>query len=183
MSEKPSVVLGVTGSIAAYKAAELTRLMMKRGWDVWVMMTESATQYVGPLTFQALTGHPVATGRFEKIDTSTYQHLDLAGRAKVLVIAPCTANVLAKVARGLADDIVSATVLACRAPVLIAPAMNENMWINAATQENVATVKRRGLCVLDVESGELACGVTGAGRLCSLEKIVEVVHGVLASKN
>ena len=176
MADQPGVVLGVTGSIAAYKAAELTRLMIKQGWDVWAMMTEAATQYVGSLTFQALTGHPVAVGRFDKIDTSTYQHLDLAGRARVLVIAPCTANMLAKLAHGLADDVVSATALACRAPLLVAPAMNENMWIHPATRDNVATLERRGVRVLQPESGQLACGVTGNGRLCGLPVIIDALR-------
>lgn len=181
MSKQPRVVLGVTGSIAAYKAAELVRLMTAKGWDVWVMMTEAATQYVGPLTFQALTKHPVPSGRCEAIPTEAYQHLALAA-ADVVVIAPCTANVLAKIACGLADDIVTATVLAASGPVIVAPAMNEKMWLNPATQANVATLKQRGLRVLDVESGELACGVQGVGRLCALETILHAVEGVLCSE-
>ena len=172
------VVLGVTGSIAAYKAAELVRLMTGKGWDVWVMMTEAATKYVGPLTFHALTGHPVPAGRCEAVPTEAYQHLDL-GSADVIVIAPCTANVLAKIAHGLADDIVTATVLATAAPLIVAPAMNEKMWMNPATQANVETLKKRGIKLLDVEKGELACGVVGAGRLCALEKIVAAVGKAL----
>ena len=167
-----TIVLGVTGSIAAYKAAELVRRMQEQGWDVWVMMTEAAAKYVGPLTFQALTKHPVAVGRCEAVDTSVYQHLDLAGRAGAVVIAPCTANVLAKVAHGLADDVVGATVLAATAPVLIAPAMNERMWLNPATQANVKILKDRGVLVLDVAEGELACGDVGTGRLTALENII-----------
>ena len=100
-----TIVLGVTGSIAAYKTAELVRRMQQQGWDVWVMMTEAAAKYVGPLTFQALTKHPVAVGRCEAVESSTYQHLDLSSRAGVVVIAPCTANVLAKIAHGLADEV------------------------------------------------------------------------------
>jgi len=175
MSTKKRVVLGVSGSIAAYKAAELVRLMTAKGWDVWVMMTEAATKYVGPLTFLALTQHPVPCGRAESTPTESFQHLDLAS-ADVVVIAPCTANLLAKIAHGLADDIVAATVLATTAPVIVAPAMNEKMWLNAATKDNIAVLKKRGIRVLDVESGELACGVVGAGRLCAVEKIVEAVE-------
>lgn len=172
------IVLGVTGSIAAYKAAELVRLMTAKKWDVWVMMTEAATKYVGPLTFQALTHHPVPSGRAESTPTEIFQHLDLAA-ADAVIIAPCTANVLAKMAHGLADDILTATVLATKAPLIVAPAMNENMWTHPATQENVATLKKRGVRMLDVESGELACGVVGAGRLCSLDKIVDAVASAL----
>lgn len=174
----PRIVLGVTGSIAAYKAAELVRLMAARTWDPWVMMTEAATKYVGPLTFQALTRHPVPAGRAESTPSEIFQHLDLAS-ADAIVIAPCTANVLAKMAHGLADDIVTATVLATKAPVIVAPAMNTNMWTHPATQENVATLKKRGTIVLDTDTGELACGMVGAGRLCSLDKILEAVASVL----
>ena len=168
------IVLGVSGSIAAYKAAELVRRMGDRGWDVWVMMTEAATRYVGPLTFQALTRHPVAAGKCEAIPSESYQHLDLAS-SDAVVIAPCTANLLAKITHGLADDIVSATVLATKAPVIVAPAMNANMWTNPATQDNVALLKKRKITILDVERGSLACGVVGAGRLCSIEQILEAV--------
>ncbi len=175
MNPRPRITLGVTGSIAAYKAAELARLMIRRDWDVWVMMTEAATHYVGPLTFQALTGHPVATGRAEASPVATFQHLDLAG-AEVVVIAPCTANVMAKIAHGLADDIVSATALACRVAPVVAPAMNEGMWLNPATQANIRTLRERGVEVLEVEAGALACGATGSGRLCALERIVAAVE-------
>jgi phosphopantothenoylcysteine decarboxylase/phosphopantothenate--cysteine ligase len=154
--------------------------MAGRGWDVWVMMTEAATSYVGPLTFHALTRHPVPSGRCEATPSEAFQHLNLAG-ADAIVIAPCTANVAAKLAHGLADDIVTATVLAASSPVIVAPAMNEGMWKNPATQENIAVLKKRGITVLDVESGELACGVVGAGRLCSLEKIVEAVEQAVRS--
>ncbi len=174
MKAKQRVVVGVSGSIAAYKAAELVRDLQGEGLDVWVMMTEAAAKYVGPLTFLALTRHPVPVGRPEATPAEAFQHLDLSS-ADAIVIAPCTANVLAKIAHGLADDIVSATVLATTSPVIVAPAMNEKMWLNAATQDNVKTLKRRGITVLDTEKGELACGVVGAGRLCGLEKIVKAV--------
>ncbi|MFH0952751.1 MAG: flavoprotein [Verrucomicrobiota bacterium] len=175
MKTAKRVVVGVTGSIAAYKAAELVRLMMAKGWDVWVMMTEAATKYVGPLTFHALTRHPVPAGRCEAIPTEAFQHLDLAS-SDAIVIAPCTANVVAKLACGLADDIVTATVLATKAPVIVAPAMNEGMWLNAATQANVDVLRERGITLLDVEKGELACGVVGAGRLVELDRIIAAVE-------
>lgn len=182
MTKKPRVVLGVSGSIAAYKAAELARLMIRKGWDVWVMMTEAATHYVGPLTFQALTGHPVATGRCEATPATVFQHLDLAS-ADVVVVAPCTANVLAKLAHGLADDVVTATCLAAAGPVVVAPAMNERMWNNAATKDNVSLLKKRGVTVLAVGEGELACGAVGAGRLCDLELIVAAVEKHLTGEH
>ncbi len=182
MKKNPRIVLGVTGSIAAYKAAELVRLMTQKGWDVWVMMTEAATHYVGPLTFHALTRHPVAAGKCEAMPAEAFQHLDLAA-ADVVVVAPCTANVLAKLAHGLADDVVSATCLATAAPLIVAPAMNENMWKNAATQANAALLKSRGVRVLDVERGELACGVVGAGRLCALENIIRAVEDALGASD
>lgn len=178
MKSQPRIVLGVTGSIAAYKAAELVRLMTQKKWAVWVMMTEAATHYVGTLTFHALTGHPVAAGKCEAVPTEAYQHLDLAS-ADAVVIAPCTANVMAKLAHGLADDIVTATCLATTAPLIVAPAMNEKMWQNPATQANVALLKERGIRVLEVEEGELACGAVGPGRLCALEKIVRAVEECL----
>ncbi len=175
MSQQPRIVLGVTGSIAAYKAAELARLMIGRSWDVWVMMTEAATRYVGPLTFHALTRHPVPAGRCEAVPSEAYQHLDLSS-ADAIVLAPCTANVLAKMAHGMADDLVTATVLAAAGPVIVAPAMNERMWLNPATQDNVRILKERGVRVLDVEKGSLACGMEGTGRLCALDVILRAVE-------
>ena len=146
---------------------------------MWVMMTEASTQYIGQLTFHALTRHPVPAGKCEAIPSEAFQHLDLAS-ADAIVIAPCTANVIAKLAHGLADDIVSATALAAAGPLVVAPAMNERMWLNPATQANVETLKARGVNVLDVESGELACGVIGAGRLRPLDDIVAAVEDALA---
>ena len=178
MEASKRVVLGVTGSIAAYKAAELVRLMTGKGWDVWVMMTEAATKFVGPLTFLSLTRHPVPAGRVEATPAGVFQHLDLAS-ADAIVLAPCTANVMAKIAHGLADDIVSATVVATTAPVFVAPAMNEKIWLNPATQDNVTILKKRGIQVLDTEQGALACGEVGAGRLCRLETIVKAVEKAL----
>ena len=180
MSIESHIVLGVTGSIAAYKAAELTRLLGAAGFEVSVMMTESATTFVGPLTFQALSGNPVARGRFESLSSEAFQHIDLAGDADLILIAPCTANVMAKIAQGIADDVVTATVLASRAPLMIAPAMNDGMWENVATQANLKTLRDRGVTVLDVGSGSLACGTVGAGRMLEPEAIVDAVRSALA---
>lgn len=181
MTNDRHIVLGVTGSIAAYKAVELVRLFADRSIRVSVMMTESATKYVGPLTFQALTGRPVAHGRFEDLSTEVFQHIDLARDADAILIAPCTANVMAKLAHGIADDVLTSTVLASAAPLLIAPAMNHNMWENAATQANRRVLLDRGVHVLDVDHGELACGTVGPGRLADLDAIIGAVDHVIGA--
>ena len=170
------IVQGVTGSIAAYKGADLTRRLMDAGYVVSVMMTESATHYVGALTFEALSGNPVARGRFEDLPGGSFQHIDLVRDARCIVIAPCTANVLAKLAHGIADDVVTATVLASRAPLILAPAMNDGMWKNPATVANLEILRERGTVVLDVGEGPLACGTVGTGRMMEPAAIVEAVR-------
>lgn len=179
MAGAKNVVLGVTGSIAAYKAAELVRLMVARGWDVSVVMTRAATQFVGEVTFRTLSRNPVAVEMFAEKETWRPEHIALADRADVLVIAPCTANVIAKLAHGLADDLLSAVALACRAPLIIAPAMNGKMWDHPATRANVATLRERGALVVEVGEGDLACGYEGRGRLAPVEQILEAVAQVL----
>ena len=176
MPEKPKIVLGVTGSIAAYKAAELARLMQKQDWDVWVVMTACATQYIGPLTFRALTGHPVPCGSFAERELETYSHLALSEGAAAMVVAPCSAQTIARLAHGFADDLLSCTALALEAPLLVAPAMNTRMWKNVATQENIVTLKKRGVTIIEPGTGELACGDTGAGRLADLADIIRAVE-------
>ena len=180
MKKTPHIVLGVTGSIAAYKAAELVRLMKGREWDVSVIMTRSALQFVGEITFRTLSRNPVATDMFEKTDIWDVAHITLADRADALVIAPCTANVIAKLTHGLADDTLSCTALATRAPIVIAPAMNGKMWEHPATQSNVKTLEQRGVRFVDVESGDLACGYEGRGRLASLDVIMAAIERALA---
>jgi len=175
----PEIVLGVTGSIAAYKAAELLRLMVKAGWGVSVVMTEAATHFVAPLTFQTLSQRKVTTTSFAPVETWMPEHISLADRADLLVVAPCTANTLAKIALGLADDSLTDTVLACRAPKVLAPAMNDGMWTNPATQANLATVRARGITVLDVGSGDLACGRVGQGRMAEVGTIFDTLRGML----
>jgi len=174
-----NVVLGVTGSIAAYKAAELVRLMRKRDWDVSVIMTEAATKFIGPLTLRTLSNRPVAIEMFPEPEPEQVPHIALSDWADCIVVAPCTANVIAKAAQGLSDDLLSCTLLACTAPIVIAPAMNVKMWDHPATQANVAILKERGVNVLEVGEGDLACGYQGRGRLVDLETIVGAVEKAL----
>ena len=176
------IILGITGSIAAYKAAELVRLMVTRKWDVFVVMTEAATRFVGPITFQTLSRHPVAVGMFDQLDGWVPEHISLADSANAMVVAPCTANVMAKIAHGLADDMLTCTALACRAPVILAPAMNQNMWDNAATRANVELLQTRGVHLVDVGSGDLACGCEGRGRMAPLEDIMAAVCQQLGAR-
>jgi len=166
------VLLCVTGGIAAYKACEVLRGLQVAGAEVRVAMTKAAARFVGPVTFEALTGHAVALDLFDHPE-SAIPHIELSEWADIALVCPCTANVMAKVAHGIADDCVSATLLACACPVLVAPAMNTRMWDNPATQENLATLERHGVrLVLPVE-GRLACGTSGAGKLAPVDAIVE----------
>lgn len=174
-----TVVLGVTGSIAAYKACELVRLMVKEGWTVRVVMTDHAQAFVTPLTFQTLSRQRVSS-RFSDASADWMpEHIALAEAADVCVVAPATANILAKMAHGVADDLLSGTLLAMRAPVLAAPAMNVAMWRNAATQENLAVLQRRGVRIVQPGSGELACGTSGDGRMAEPETIFRAVRDIL----
>ena len=165
------VVLGVTGGIAAYKACELLRLLQKAGCDVWVVMTENAARFVAPLTFETLSGHPAVSDTFVRPATWEVEHIALAKRADLFVIAPATANILAKMAAGLADDMLSTTVLATKAPVLVAPAMNTGMLTNTATQENIRLLSGRGVHFVQPATGHLACGDEGAGRMADVADI------------
>ena len=175
----PHVVLGVTGSIAAYKAAELVRLLQRKGYEVSVVMTACAAEFVTPLTFQTLSRNAVGTGLFDEKDGWHPEHIAYADRADVLLIAPCTANVVAKLAHGLADDLLTCTALATKAPVIVAPAMNDNMWAHPATCANVQLLQARGVSFVEVGEGDLACGREGAGRLADLGGIVKRVETVL----
>lgn len=172
-NKRPTIVLGVTGSIAAYKAAELVRLMVKKDWDVHVVMTQDALRFVGELTFRTLSMNPVVSDMFDAPDEWVPGHVSLADRADVVVVAPCTANVIAKMSAGIADDMLSCVLLATRAPVVLAPAMNDGMWGNTATQENVARLRNRGVEIVDVEEGALACGRNAAGRMADIAKVAE----------
>lgn len=178
-SAKPEIVLGVTGSIAAYKAAELLRLMVRQGWEVSVVMTAAAARFVAPLTFQTLSRRPVTCNPFEEPEDWMPGHIALADRADVLAIAPCTANVIAKLAHGLADDALSATALACRAPLVVAPAMNDGMWAHAATQANIATLRERGARIVEVGCGDLACARIGQGRMAEVGEVLAAIAAAL----
>lgn len=177
-----NVVLGVTGGIAAYKACELTSRLRKAGAQVYVIMTKHACEFVAPLTFETLSNHPVVTDTFARPETWEVEHIALAKRADVFVIAPATANILAKMAHGIADDMLSTTVLATKAPVLVAPAMNTGMWENIATRENVKLLKQRGIHFIGPEGGFLACGDTGAGRMSEPKDIFEAIEKILCPK-
>lgn len=172
------IVLGVTGSIAAYKACELVRLFVKNGDDVSVIMTAHAREFVTPLTFRTLSRNPVEGEMFSEPLTWMPTHISLADKADLLLIAPATANVIAKLAHGIADDMLSSVALATRAPIVIAPAMNTGMWNHLATQENIELLKKRGVAFVPTGEGELACGTCGDGRMAEPADIFAfVVNG------
>jgi phosphopantothenoylcysteine decarboxylase/phosphopantothenate--cysteine ligase len=182
------VTVGVSGGIAAYKSAELVRALQKHALDVHVVMTHAAQQFVQPLTFAALTGHKVITGMWGSPgepagDVSSIEHMDAAQTTDALVVCPATADILAKFAHGIADDFLSTLYLATTAPVIVAPAMNVNMWQHPATQTNLETLANRNVRIVSPESGYLACGMTGAGRLAEVDRIVEAVLSVLHHRN
>jgi phosphopantothenoylcysteine decarboxylase/phosphopantothenate--cysteine ligase len=182
MSDAKTIVLGVGGSIAAYKAADLTSRLAKRGFDVHVVMTKSATEFVAPLTFKTLSRNPVTASVFDEKESWHPGHIDLADRAQLLLIAPATANLIAKLANGIADDALTSIALASLAKILIAPAMNGKMWLHAATQENVARLRARGAEFIGPEEGLLACGYEGLGRLWNVEDIADRAEKILESR-
>jgi phosphopantothenoylcysteine decarboxylase len=174
-----TIVLGVCGSIAAYKAADLTSKLIKREYSIFVVLTESAAQFVGPMTFQTLSKNPVTSGVFDERESWRPTHIDLADRADLFLVAPATANVIAKLALGICDDALTSIALATRAPFLIAPAMNGKMWLHPATQRNAETLRIRGAEFIGPEEGMLACGYEGVGRLWNVEEIVMKVDEML----
>jgi phosphopantothenoylcysteine decarboxylase/phosphopantothenate--cysteine ligase len=178
----PRVVLGVTGCIGAYKACEVLRELQKRGADVHVVMTQNAQRFVTATTFEALSQHPVFTDQFALGSQSEIQHVSLADSADVLLVAPATANIVGKFARGIADDALSTLYTATRAPLVIAPAMNVNMFEHEAVAENLAILRSRGATVVEPGSGYLACGWLGKGRLAEPAEIVDATLAVLARK-
>ncbi len=188
------VTVGVSGGIAAYKAAELVRALQKQALDVHVVMTEAAKQFVQPLTFASLSGHKVISSLWPEPDAdssadsdanlaSAIEHIDAAQTTDALVVAPATASILAKFANGIADDFLTTLYLATTAPVVVAPAMNVNMWQHPATQANLETLARRNATIVAPDSGYLACGMVGSGRLAETDVIVEAVLGVLHHRN
>jgi len=174
-----TILLGVTGSIAAYKAAMLASQLTQAGANVDVVMTREATLFVGPLTFESLTHRHIVTDVMQLLPNSEIGHVAMAQRADLFVIAPATANTIAKIAHGLADDAVSATVLDSRAPLIIAPAMETRMWENMVTQDNVATLKARGAIIVEPGEGRLASGASGRGRLADLDDIIDTIRATL----
>ncbi|MBI3405876.1 MAG: bifunctional phosphopantothenoylcysteine decarboxylase/phosphopantothenate--cysteine ligase CoaBC [Acidobacteria bacterium] len=187
MSRK--IALGVSGGIAAYKAAELARRLQQEQLEIQVVMTRSAQEFITPLTFAAITGQKVITSMFgsEASDTanveSAIEHIAVAQRIELLVVAPATADILAKMAGGIADDFLTTLYLATKAPVIVAPAMNVNMWEHAATQQNISTLRGRGVRIVEPDEGYLACGMTGPGRLAATESIAQAVCEVLGIRH
>jgi len=179
MLANKTIVLGITGGIAAYKAADIASKLTQAGARVEVIMTESATKFVAPLTLRSITGRPVVTDMFEPASEWSIEHIALAEAADVVVIAPATANTIAKLAAGIADDMLCCTVLATRAPVIVAPSMDANMFQNPITQDNLAKLKDRGFAVIDPGYGRLASGKIGIGRLAEVDTIVGTIKQVL----
>jgi phosphopantothenoylcysteine decarboxylase/phosphopantothenate--cysteine ligase len=180
---KKRLVLGVTGSIACYKAAELARYFMRRGFAVRVVMTESAKQFISPLTFQSLTGNPVADSFWSEGAPGAIGHIELADWADVVLVAPATADCIAKLAAGFAESSLLATVLATKAPVVVAPAMNVNMFEHPSTQANLELLSKRGVAIVAPESGALACGWIGSGRLASAAEIYAVTERAIGPQD
>jgi phosphopantothenoylcysteine synthetase/decarboxylase len=175
MTTDRNVVLGVTGSIAAHRAADLASQLVKQGCEVHVVMTADSLRFITPLPFKTLSRHPVLTDLYDEEEGWKPMHIELADQADLLLIAPATANTIAKLAHGLADDALSCVALALnpKAKILIAPAMNGKMWLHAATQQNVATLKSRGVEFIGPEEGLLSCGYEGLGRLWPVEKVAQ----------
>jgi phosphopantothenoylcysteine decarboxylase / phosphopantothenate---cysteine ligase len=183
MLKGKKVVVGITGGIAAYKAAEFVRLLVKEEVDVHVVMTENAQKFIAPLTFQTLSGNPVVSDPFALLEDATIGHIALADLAELVVILPATANIIGKIANGIADDFLSTMVMATKAPVLFVPSMNVNMWGNKALQKNIQTLLEMGYPLLEPGEGELACHWYGKGRLPELNEVVEKMEDILSTKD
>lgn len=177
-----TILLGVTGGIAAYKSASLASLLVKAGAEVRVIMTENAKNFITPITFETLTGHKCITDTFDRNFEFSVEHVSLAQKADAIMIAPATANVIAKLAHGLADDMLTTTVLASKAPKIIAPAMNTGMYENPVTQDNLALLQKYGMEVVTPANGRLACGDVGAGKMPEPETLIEYIYKVCACK-
>jgi len=183
MLKGKEIVLGVTGGIAAYKAAELVRLLVKEEANVYVVMTRNAQEFMTPLTFQTLSGNPVITDLFTLVEEQKIGHIALADLAELIIILPATANIIGKIANGIADDFLSTMVMASKAPVLFAPSMNVNMWENKALQKNIQTLVERGYHFIEPGEGELACRWYGKGRLAELNEVMERIEDLLSQKD
>jgi phosphopantothenoylcysteine decarboxylase/phosphopantothenate--cysteine ligase len=178
-----TIVLGVSGGIAAYKAAELLRLLQKQGADIRVMMTRNAEWFIGAMTFEALSGHPVCTSLFERGNEAAIQHIDWAQKADAVVIAPATANIIGKLANGIADDALSTFLLAVTQPIIVCPAMNTHMYESRPTQRNLEVLRSDGHFIIEPGVGEMACGTTGPGRLPEPEEILDRICAILSPKD
>ncbi|MBP3753435.1 MAG: bifunctional phosphopantothenoylcysteine decarboxylase/phosphopantothenate--cysteine ligase CoaBC [Lachnospiraceae bacterium] len=184
MLKGKTIVLGVTGGIACYKACELASLLVKQHADVQVIMTENATKFVTPVTFEQLTGNKALTDTFDRNFVHSVEHIAVADRADMVIIAPATANIIAKLAHGIADDMLTTTVLACRCPKAIAPSMNTGMLENPVTQDNIETLRHYGWEIIEPDSGRLACGAVGKGKLPAPERLLEsVLHTAAHDKD
>lgn len=179
---KQTVVLGITGGIAAYKSADLTSRLVKLGYNVEIIMTANACKFIQPLTFSTLTKNLVYTDTFERIDDSEVKHIELAKQADLFVIVPATANTIAKIAHGMADDMLTSTFLAAKCKKIICPAMNTNMYTNPITEQNINKCKQLGMDVIEPASGVLACGDTGKGKLASVDIIINAINNQLQIK-
>ena len=177
------IILGITGGIAAYKAIELARLFIKSGASVWPVMTKASANFITPLTLQTITGNPVALDMFDLTEESRISHIELAEKADIVVVAPATANIIGKAASGIADDLLTTVIMATRAPLLFAPAMNSNMYENKIVEANIERLKKNGYSFIGPEEGELACGYEGRGRLAPIEDIVDAAEECLAPKD
>ena len=171
-----NIILGISASIAAYKSAEIASSLTKGGNTVFPLMTKNATHFIAPLALQTLCRNPVLISLEDEANQWPPQHIDLADKADIFLIAPASADIIAKMSCGIADDVLTSTYLAVQCPILIAPAMNGKMWEHPSVQENIATLKKRNCIVIPPEEGELACGYEGIGRMSSLEKILEMVQ-------
>ena len=179
MLKGKTVVLGVTGCIAAYKACEIVSSLKKKGATVIVIMTPHSTEFVQPLSFETLSGNRVITDLFDRDFDFEVEHVALAKRADVFVVAPATANTIGKIANGIADDMLTTTIMACKAPKIICPAMNTNMYENENTTENIARLKKQGYKIIEPISGRLACGDVGKGKMAEPETIVKAIEDIL----
>lgn len=177
------IILGITGGIAAYKALELTRLLIKKGARVWPVMTRAAREFITPLSLQTMARNPVSIDLFDVGQEARISHIELAEKADIVVVAPATANILGKVAGGIADDLLSTIIMATKAPTLFAPAMNTNMYENRIVQDNIKKLKGLGYCFIGPEEGELACGYEGKGRLAPVEDILDAIEDCISPKD
>lgn len=180
---KNRILLGITGGIAAYKCPELVRILKKGGYEVRCVLTESGSKFVTPLTLQTVSENPVHMDMFELIEKNEIGHISLADGADLVLVAPATANIIAKVANGICDDLLSTMICSTKAPVLFAPAMNVNMWENPITQRNVGMLKEYGYGFVGPDSGQLACGYEGTGRLADLQTIFDEARKFIPNCN